>query len=272
MSTFRVCKGRYGNAIFRYLGCIVFSIVNNIDNDVIKIPYNHKRYVVSDEFYINWMDNLLKGKQLKINTQNICFIFDGYYQHDKIYIKYRKEIFDWIKNHPNDTLSSCDNVIYKSIDLIHPIQNNEKKYNLCVHLRLEDFINLNQVIHPKCIDNILEQNINDEHFCFVMNFPKTELEKKYVEYFQNKYKIILENNTAVEDFHILKNCKILILSNSTLSWCAIFFSDSIEKVYMPKMKNIGRIHETFKKPIENTIMYDINQCSEKELWDILNAF
>jgi len=62
----------------------------------------------------------------------------------------------------------------------------------------------------------------------------------------------------------MKNAKILVCSCSTLSWIAAFLSDKVTTVYFPNYKN-RQIHETFKKPIENTILYDFTKCSQNDL-------
>jgi hypothetical protein len=67
----------------------------------------------------------------------------------------------------------------------------------------------------------------------------------------------------------MKNAKILICSCSTLSWAAAFLSDTIKLVYFPDYK-INRTHETFKKPIDNTILYPFTKCSQSELELFLN--
>ena len=71
------------------------------------------------------------------------------------------------------------------------------------------------------------------------------------------------------DFTIMRNAKTLVCSCSTLSWAASFLSETVEKVYMPNYNNPGRIHETYKQPIQNTILYDFENCSKEKLLEIL---
>jgi hypothetical protein len=103
---------------------------------------------------------------------------------------------------------------------------------------------------------------------YVVNKPKTELENKYIDYFKKYYNIVVESNSVLEDFHIMKNAKILVCSCSTLSWVAGFLSDRIQKVYFPDYNN-NRPHETFKKPIDNTILYSFKKCKKDELTEFL---
>ncbi len=66
----------------------------------------------------------------------------------------------------------------------------------------------------------------------------------------------------------MKNAKILVCSCSTLSWIAAFLSTRINTVYFPNYPN-KQAHETFKMPIENTILYEFTKCSKTELENFL---
>jgi len=272
-------QGRLGNAIFRYLASSILSITFNLQK-----VYDTKEndyFLINDHFFSNWKNNLLCNNIINLPVCNNKYLLLGYYQHDDIYIKYKKEIIEYIKNHPEHLLITDGNKenincfrynsqSYKAIDLlIHDKQIN--KYDIVFHLRLEDFIEFSFVMNPKCLIKILENYKNDK-ICFVVNKIKTDLEEKYIKFFTDKYNIVIESNDTLTDFHIMKNAKILCCSCSTLSWAASFFSESVELVYFPNYNNPDRaIHETFKKPIENTILYEFNNCSKEELINILNS-
>jgi hypothetical protein len=302
--------GRLGNSIFRYLASTLFCIIYKA-----KRTYNisNTNAIFNDSMFINWMNNVLNNNIPNIAQLN--YNFNGYYQHDKIFLKYKKEIIKWIKTHPSELLYTDGNIInnknnntinntinntnkinntnnknnknnnaynysvqsYLSIDLLVKPNNLLGKpityYDVVIHLRLEDFINNNNVIHPDSIINILNE-IYSEHkynkYCLVLNKPTTEIEKKYINYITSKYNITIESNSVLEDFHIMKNAKILVCSSSTLSWAASFFSDSLIKVYFPNKEK--EYHESFSKPIENTIYYDIIKCGKNELLKLFNNF
>ena len=55
----------------------------------------------------------------------------------------------------------------------------------------------------------------------------------------------------------MKNSIALICSNSTISWCAAFLSDKIKECYMPDYYIKERSLQTFKFPIQNTILYEL---------------
>jgi len=269
------CKlGRLGNAIFRYFASTLFRIIYSAERIY---DQNDCSIMFSDDSFINWSNDVLNNIIPDISKDS-SIMFYGFYQHDKIFLKYRKELINWIITHPNEllftdgndgiiTYFNYDQVSYKSLYLIvNPYQ--VKNYDLVVHLRLEDFINNNDVIHPNSIKQVLDQ-IKEKNICFVVNKPKTELENKYIDYFKQFYNITIESNSVIEDYHIMKNAKTLVCSCSTLSWVAAFLSDRVKLVYFPDNNN-NRSHETFKKPIENTILYSFTKCGKDELENFFN--
>lgn len=263
------CKlGRLGNAIFRYFASTLFRIVYNAERTYNQDECNQ---MLTDNDFINWCNMLLNENIPNIDNKN--YMFYGYYQHDNIYNKYKTELIKWIYTHPDELLwtdgndSNIDYFNYKSTSykniqlLINPYIT--KMYDVVVHLRLEDFVKNANVIHPEVIKKILDK-INEKSVCLVVNKPTTELEKKYIDYFKQFYDITIESNSVIEDYHIMKNAKILVCSCSTLSWIAAFLSNRVTTVYFPDYPN-KEIHETFKKPIENTILYEFIKCSEQDL-------
>jgi len=264
------CKlGRLGNAIFRYFASTLFCIIYKAQKTYNQGECNQ---IFSDDNFINWSTSVLNNVIPEINLNN-SYMFYGFYQHDQIFVKYKKELKNWIITHPTELLYTDGNdeyityfkynqTSYKSLQLLvnpYPL----KLYDIVVHLRLEDFIENQDVIHPKSLKNVLD-GLNCKDICLVVNKPKTNLEQKYINYFKKFYNITIESNSVIEDYHIMKNSKILICSCSTLSWIAAFLSDRIETVYFPDYDN-NRIHETFKKPIDNTILYPFTKCSQSDL-------
>jgi len=267
-------SGRLGNCIFRFFANIIFSIVYDINSFIIN--NNNKKYkpniIVDDKYFINFSNNLLNKKIIQNINKNTVLLFIGYFQHDKIYTIFKPQILDFIKNHPEIILTTDHNETYKAIDLVNLDISN--KYNIVIHLRLEDFIEISHVINPISIKKIIDSlaiEYPNETICFVLNTPKTEIELKYIKYLTknlNDYKI--ESNDVMTDFTIMRNAKILVCSCSTLSWAASFLSNVLEKVYIPNYNNPDRIHETFKYPISNTVLYDFKKCSKENLLEILS--
>lgn len=263
--------GRLGNALFRYFASTLFCIIYNAER--IYDP-NQSRQFFNDSMFIQWSNFVLENKIPQIVDTN--WEFYGFYQHDKIFIKYKNELIKWMKEHPNDIvytdgndpLLNINNYNYpvqsfKIGDIINNPNNlNNKTYKTVIHLRLEDFINNSAVIHPDCIVNIMSY-INDVSYIIVLNKPKNDIEINYVNYLKSKFNIILQTGTILEDFHVMCQAETLVCSSSTLSWIASFLSDTVKTVYFPNKTR--EPHESFNKPIENTYYYDIKLCSKEEL-------
>ena len=274
--------GRLGNSIFRLFANIIFCIVYNtnahITNDIIINP----DIIICDKLFANIINIIINNHihgcstelpNLSLYNRNNCIVlFNGYYQHDTIYKIYKRQIIDYIINHPELILKTDRNEKYRAFDLIN--FKPDRIYNIVVHFRLEDFIHNGLVMNPYSVKQILDRIIIEfpnETLCFVVNICKTELEQKYMDFFIKCFKNVkIESNDVITDFAIMKNAKVLVCSCSTLSWVASFLSDTVVKVYMPNYNNPDRIiHETFKNPIDNTILYDFESCTQKTLLTIL---
>lgn len=257
-------RGRLGNSIFRLLANIVFLVVYD-PNGEIKYEYKNYNIEVSDEFFVNWSNNILNSKVPEIQSSYILY-FTGFYQHDKIFIHFKEKIINYINEHPNLLLLTDRSEIYNASNLIN--YHLQTKYKIVVHLRLEDFIEINQVLNPLSICNILDKiNNNSHNICFVVNQPKKEIEFKYIEFFRNRYNIVIESNDPIKDYNIMKNAEILICSYSTLSWCAAFFSIYNKQTYIPNYKT--SLHQTFKTANNNTNLYDCEFCNVVKLNSII---
>ena len=281
--------GRLGNAIFRYFASTLFCIIYGAQRTY---NTNELNATINDQIFISWMNNVLNNVIPNIGDHN--FNFYGYFQHDKIFLKFKNEILLWMNDHKDELIYTDGNdhfnnnysnniqcysnniqsysyniQSYKVSELlIEPL--NINKYDVVIHIRLEDFIVNNDVIHPDCILKILKNLKNYDSYCIVLNKPKNEIETSYVNYIKNNidFEINLQTGTVIEDFHVMKNAKVLICSSSTLSWCASFMSNTIETLYFPNKNKES--HETFCKPIENTIYYDIIKCTKQELEKLFN--
>jgi hypothetical protein len=260
-------QGRLGNSIFRFFANIIFCIVYDINSQIFNNSNCRPSIVINDASFINFSNNIINKRLIQNLNKNETILFDGYFQHDKIYTIFKNQIINFIKTRPEIILSTDHNENYRAIDMVN--FNISKQYNIVVHLRLEDFIEISHVINPNSLKKILYEIRNDyvdEEICLVLNKPKTDLERKYIDYItKDLNNIKIESNDVITDFTIMRKSKILVCSCSTLSWAASFLSETVEKVYMPNYNNPDRIHETFKQPIQNTILYDFEKCSSEEL-------
>jgi len=204
---------------------------------------------------------------------NYNIIMDGYFQYDKIYLENKDKILKYVKEHKNEHyiaegFYNQQNPYKKFLmkDLVNDIiLHNSIKYDLVINIRLGDFEGLD--IYIEYI--YLEKFFNTIHFnkdwnnAIVIDRIKNKKDNDYLnkclEWFhKNGININVESNDVLTDFNIMKQCKVLVCSNSTLSWSSGYLSNKIEKCYMPfnlNKKNDSKYLETFKKPIENTEFY-----------------
>jgi hypothetical protein len=200
--------------------------------------------------------------------KNKNIIIHEYYQYDNIYIKYKDEIMNYIKNNKNDFISVDtldDNKIYNAYDFVNYKSENCMYYDLVIHLRLEDFVQNNEYIKPEFLIKLFEKidYSKYEKIAIVCNKITTDFEKNYIKilndwFLNNNIEIVIESNSIYKDFELMKNCKTLICSLSTLSWMAAYFSTTITCCYFPDYNiRYDRPFQTFKNPIKNTVFYNI---------------
>ena len=254
-----IIKGRLGNAIFRYMACVIMCIHTNKDYSI----YNRGNIIVTDEMFYKLSQSLLKKEE--INIKGDSFNMTEYYQHDTIYKKYKNEIIDYINNHPEHivitdgvTAGDGNNEIFKMFDLLNTPINFTKIYKNVIHLRLEDFVTHNLYLPVERIINLLNKNIIIDSICIVCKKTTTDFEDNYINTILDFLKeknidVKIENNDILTDYYIMKEAELLICSKSSISWCAAFFSNKIKQCYFPDYKE--RINQTCKKPINSTIMY-----------------
>lgn len=256
--------GRLGNCIFRYIKAILVCLEDK----------NFEYYNNYQQRGININENNLH--LLKSNKK--FFTLNHYFQHE-ISKENKEKIINYIKDHPEHYLLTdggkgyhYPQQKYYIKDLIYTPLNFNKFYDLVIHIRLEDKVELG--IHIKCnfilkiIDKIIQTDIIDyNNVAIVCLEPKKDFEKNYINSIRDHFKVKtgkilkIESNDIIEDFHIIKNAKNVICSLSTLSWAACMISDKLEKCYFPDwelgMPCFDHGSVTFRNPIDNTIKYDI---------------
>jgi len=252
-------KGRLGNAIFRYMASAIMCLYYNGSYSV-NISQTKN---CSDELFINIIKNIInKGNKILISDG---INMDFYYQHDLIYKLHKQHIINFINNNHHhyvltDGVNAGDNQCEKfyMIDIINTPSLFNKKYKNVLHIRLEDFVTHNLYLKVERIINLLKKNILSDSLCIVCKNPNTDFEYKYIKYITDFLESIninynLEHNDVLTDYYIMKEAETLICSKSTLSWCAAFFSDKIQKCYLPDY--ISTANSTCKYPIDNTELY-----------------
>ena len=257
-------SGRLGNAIFRYLACVKVILkckkynidLNYILEENVNLNLINNLKVIKEKEIFDFLDSEIKEKEINI-------LLDGYFQHDNLYIENKNEIIDYINIFKNYHKIKTDRGNQHFLNTIIDNLSLEKKYDVVIHLRLSDFNGIEDFIEFKYMINLF--NSLSEKF-FINKKIAIVSEKLYsqndINYLNNcldwfkskKLNITFESNDLITDFNIMKQSKILICSNSTLSWMAAYFSKNIEKCYLPDY-NFKDKNTTFKYPIKNTFLY-----------------
>ena len=256
-------KGRLGNCIFRFLASRLFVIFYKYIP--IKTMNDNYYQEIDDTIFKNICRYLLNNGSLPPrNTLNYDYLlFNGYYQNDFIYNFYKKEIVQYIKNNPDETIETDRNEIYYAKDILGDKPKIDFEYKTIIHLRIEDYIELGLVMDPRCLEPVLEKC--EQPFLFVHKPISNEYDRKYIDFFKKKYissKYYCED--VIQCYNLMRHAENLVCSKSTLSWVAALFNENNTKVYMPK--NYGTIdHETFQYPNNNTEIYEWKTISKDDL-------
>lgn len=274
MKVIEIPNGRLGNGIFRYLASVILQMeygAERIHNR--QECYKTPTVVISDDNYLHFLETIAKNRAI---FDNILIMLNSYYQFD-VYSdpRYKSKIIQFLKERPNEIIYGTNlqnQLIQNSVgELFHPPED-LRRYEIVIHCRLEDFVNSNNMIHPNTVINIINsiaETVSSRPrppvAAIVCNKLTTDIEKKYIQYIydHSRLPLLFESNDVITDFHIMKGARILMCSLSTLSWCAALLSENVETVYLPKNRTSG--HQTFLKPIENTIIYDNVFCDKNDL-------
>lgn len=266
--------GRMGNAIFRYLAGVLFCALYSLeltDND------SNLQETINDNFFLQWMHEYQTTTNLPAFDVSKGYRFHGYFQHDTIYLQHKDKIFDYIRKHPKDRVRSDNGETIRGIHLLNPVSFPVPSYEIVLHLRLEDFIRIGQAIHPEVIRDFLQKQQDawsHSQLTIVVKQPTTEMERKYIQHVVRDWKgtVKMESNDMMMDFHIMKNCRILVCSCSTFCWAAALLSDTLEIAYIPHFYHPARNWETFRRPVKDTRpSFSNRECSIYKLGDILGV-
>ena len=261
--TFKV-DGRFGNNLFQYLFCKIFTI-----------KFGHV-YIPENEFF---QDSIIVNDE---NAESILKMTDlsnrhiyckGYFQKSEFFIEYKKEFMDLIydKNNSEYWVSGQNNTkiyVYDYLNGENPVKLNPE--DVVISLRLDDFIQLpcktSDILPPQYYLDILEKmKMENKKVYIVCDRIKYDWERKYVEFF-NRWNPILLQNTLIQDIAFMRECNILLHSNSTLCWITSFLSNKTIR-YIPKtnfyvsqsLDKIDNMDALINvRPLDHSEVYDLN--------------
>lgn len=198
------------------------------------------------------------------DLKNVNVEFKGYYQYNFFY-EHKKEIIEYMENHRDHYIKTDREDVYYIRDIIDNVELHEsKKYDIVIHIRLGDFFGRIDFIEYEYYEKLFEKmDFCNKKVCLMVDKYLDGNDVEYLNkvinwFFLRGIHIPVEANDVLTDFNIMKQCKTLVCSMSTLSWCAGFLSKNIECCYMPNYNfSVDRDIVSFKKPIENTLYYDV---------------
>lgn len=221
--------GRFGNQLFRYMMCKVFTLL-----------FGHT-YVARDEMPAEYMcvneSNIYEVLQRKdIRSKNI--VCQGYFQRSDLFIQHRSKLIDLLYAPTNTDSWKTEGKSYcvkgYLLDAKHSIPLRDE--DIVLSLRLDDFLQrtspTSDILPPEYYIRILEKmDIQKQKLYIVCDTLKYEWEYKYIEYFK-KWNPILIQNTLQHDIALLRDCSTLLHSNSSLCWIISFLSRKTKR-YIP---------------------------------------
>lgn len=191
------------------------------------------------------------------------FFMKGSFQHDDIYNKYKCQIVQWINHNPKEVIMCADFFKFYSGDLISDVILSPNE--VVIHIPLGDLIDAGRVTHPFSLVSVLDKVPKASNIVLVTGVPKTYVEKLYLKFITDRYKIDLKIcDSVMDEYNYIRNSKILISSLSPICWVASYFSTTIETIYFPDC-DMTFSEQTFKQVVENTIFFEFKQIFNPEL-------
>ena len=262
--TFDDNRGRFGNQLFVYLTSKLFT--NKFGHKYIsREQLDTSNYMIINEENIE--------EFLRKDTLNENIILSGFFQKSKYFVKYRQELIDLIYNSSNDDYFLLNEKKYYVRDYLinsrHKLQLN--KNDIIIALRLDDFIQLpcktSDILPPQYYMDILKNMSLNSKLYIVCDKIRQDWEMKYVEYFREFNPILLQED-LIHDIALIRDCNILLHSNSSLCWIVSFLSNK-QKRFIPYTPKIYMNQNQDLKEIENTdVLIYVNPLTHKEVYNL----
>jgi len=263
--SFDTKDGRFGNQLFRYLTCKLFSI--NLGHEYIcqsEFPNNNFLIVTEDN-----IEQILKTNDFS----NVNIFCKGYFQKSDLFINHKinliKLIFDNNDYWEDEKLNKYYIKDY-IVNNYHSINLNPS--DIVLHLRLDDFIQYpcktSDILPPEYYIDILEKiNFINQKLYIVCDKLNYDWEFKYVEFFR-KWNPILIQNTLIHDIALLRDCNILIHSNSSLCWIISFLSKKEKRIIPFASKLYINQNQSLKKIDDKDELIYVTQLNHDEVHDL----
>jgi len=268
-------QGRTGNLIFQYLITKVISL----KFDYVYVPLEQ---IITDEhiFMIN-EDNI--SEIMLCDTYDFMgknIICRGFFQKSDFFIPYRQQLIDIIK--VSDDYWINENGKSQYISDFFQCQHKQTELapnDIVISLRLDDFIQIpcptSDIIPPEYYLDLIDTEIskqvisgnnnNNQKIYIVCDTIRYEWERRYIEFFQKWNPILLQEDIS-HDCALMRDCNILIHSNSTMCWIMSFFSEKKTQRYIPKTNFYKS--QSLNKIEDTDILTEIAPLSHHDVYNV----
>ena len=277
VSFYKKRDARTGNILFQYLLCKLISIKYGH----IYVPieeYSEKKEDATMIYEDNVMDVL---NHSDCRNQNI--ICDGFFQKSEFYVPHRDEILNALYHPENNDYwfgyNGNKEFIKDFLICTHKLQLEEN--DVVVSLRLDDFIQTpretSDIIptehYVTIIDNEIQSKLLDKYgnkksfnkLYIVCDRIRHDWERRYLEFFQ-KWGPILIQDDIMHDCALMRDCPILLHSNSTLCWFMSFLSRRKTMRYIPKTNFYGG--QSLNKIEENDVLINVKPLPHHNVYHL----
>jgi len=247
--------GRFGNNLFQYIASEIIKYIYNFDTVqlVSHIPNNCE--IIDDVKFRE-----IKNRYLNNNNNNDVFTCDkdicmnGYFQQSDILTKFKSYVLSLFDISNQNQINNQ----YRVCDLVNYIckHSNVNDDDLVLHLRLDDYKHNNNPPHifdKEALGNIIDK-IPHKTLYIVCDKLNYDWEKRYVDYFINKYNVKIISGSLLDDFKFIMNSKNIVNSPSTFCWIATYLGRSDQNVYIPYSNFYGE-HQILKEHSDNCVVY-----------------
>ena len=274
----KISSARTGNVLFQYLFCKLLTI-----------RFGHQYVALEDDTpeknYANNKDVVIiedaNAEEYLAKTQ-ICshILLSGFFQRSQYYYDYRNTLLDMIQNSQDswiyienkfDVLTQQWNLINRRVfirEFFTCTHNFQFTYtDIVVSLRLDDFYQApcktSDIIPMSHYLNAIESIRVPESRVFILcDKLRYKWEANYVSHF-SKYNPILIQADLMHDCAVMRDCPVLLHSNSTLCWIMSFFSKSKLMRIIPNTRFYTS--QTLEKIEENDFVLQVVTLTHAEV-------
>lgn len=185
------------------------------------LPYYKLKIV--NELKFSYDENL---KKISSNT-----ILEGYFQSEKYFSKYRKELLKLFE------ITISPNLYYKN--LLDLVQNN---HSVSIHIRRGDYVSNSQT-------NVFHGLVSMEYYKNAISIINEEIKSPLfiiisddIDWCKHEFNFIdavyVNNNMGMdyEDLRLMQNCKHNIIANSSFSWWGAWLNKNPNKIVIAPKK------------------------------------